>query len=211
MRKVLLALALFCFLPVAASAAPIQVGNTVVLTYGDLHQGTGGEFVMSPVQGSFAPFDTFCVQTGEFVSPNGTSLYRIDGISTATAEWSSKQLDTRTAWLYEQFALGTFSTFGLSYSTSAHAGELQQAIWHFMLEANYLSVSNQFTQYFEGPNGHATPADIGNVRVLNLVNARDGSPAQDQLVRIDQVPEAGSLWLVLTGLAGLGLRMRRRA
>ena len=48
MRKVLLALALFCFLPVAASAAPIQVGNTVVLTYGDLHQGTGGEFRRGP-------------------------------------------------------------------------------------------------------------------------------------------------------------------
>ena len=75
-----------------------------------------------------------------------------------------------------------------------------------MGEDGYAAASNQFTRT---STIRAAPVGIGNVRVLNL-KYMDGSPAQDQLVYITPVPEAGSLALVLTGLAGLAIRMRRR-
>ena len=208
MRKLVLLVALLGIVPVSTSAAPIQVGDIAVVNYGTPHYGSGGQFRLTPAGTSpnaFDAFDTFCVQTTEYINPDGATQFRVAGISTSTAGNSSKALDSRAAWLYEQFSLGMLGA-NFSYSTNAHAGELQRAIWRFMGESGYSSESNQFTQYFDT---HATPVGIGNVRVLNL-QYMNGSPAQDQLVHITPVPEAGSLGLVLTGLAGLAIRMRRR-
>jgi hypothetical protein len=204
MRKLALLFAILGFVSASASAAPIQVGDQVLVNYGTPHYGSGGEFRLTAAPGySFDAFDTFCVQTTEYINPDGTTRFEVVGISTSTAGNSPKALDSRAAWLYEQFSLGTLGA-NFSYSTSTHAGQLQRAIWHFMGEGGY-DAANPFIAYFDT---HTT-AGIGNVRVLNL-RYLNGSPAQDQLVYVTPVPEAGSFGLVLTGLAGLMFRMRRR-
>jgi hypothetical protein len=207
MRTTALALAAFVWLvPAQTTAAPIQVGDVVVFSEGTFRESPGGEFLASPhAPSAFDDFLTYCVQFTEFINFSGP--FRVTGISSSTAGATSKPLDTRVAWLYEQFVLGTFGAFGLTYNSDAHAGQLQRAIWHFMGEPGYGAVSNQFVDYFDT---HSAPASIGNVRVLNLVNARTGAPAQDQLV-YRPVPEPASLTLLGLGLFAVATRLRRQA
>jgi hypothetical protein len=215
MRKIVVLVALIGFFaPALANAAPIAVSDQIKVSYGDLHEHPGGEFLINPTAGAtFTAFESFCVQLNEHVRPDNSTLYRVAGISTRTmAETDAyeKDLNDGAAWLYEQFILNRLGTFGFTYAAHSDAGEFQRAIWHFMGETGYvLDTTNRTNEFVNYVRDHG-PVSSGNVRVLNL-QTLDGKDAQDQLVYIEPVPEAGSLGLVLTGLAALLGRMRRRA
>jgi hypothetical protein len=197
--RVIAALPLLVLLPVAAQAAPIVAGDTVVLTDGPGNTG-GGEFNMF-VNGSATSFITFCLQRTEYISFN--QQYRVGSVTNYADDASGNDpISSQTAWLYTQVRSGTLA--GYSHTQTA-ANALQTAIWYFENEISLTTSqvsSNAFIQAAKGANF----SGIGNVRVVNLF-AQNGQKAQDQLIL--QVPGPAALTLIGPGLLALAWYRRR--
>lgn len=238
---------------VAASAmlsAPVLAGT--LSAYGDAHdggkltgesgqfrQGTGGEFKVMVRSGFVGvtglpgdvigagdrsqTFQTFCIETDEFVELGDTVYHATVNTEAIFGGANTDQgdpIDPRTAFLYTAFRQGTLT--GYSYPSGpgreAAAEALQQAFWFIEGESGgannaFVALANAavapggewFTQW--GANS------IGNVRALNIV-LRDANGAviddtvQDFLTLIP-LPSAGGLAAI--GLIGCGFGVRRRS
>jgi hypothetical protein len=220
------ALAILVGIPTLAQAS-LQVGSLIKLDT-TLPGTFGGRFGItdsgSPAGKEFAPFETFCVELGEFVSNGGT--YSVAGISNTTVA-GNKTLSNKTAWLYTQFRNLTLSNFAYSLTNNAtttnDANALQYGIWTSIgytnanidsalgagTAASYQTLYNAKTWANDYTNDNSwdhTSTFLGDVVVLNLKSGTTN--AQDQLAL---VPEASTIvvWSVL-GLIGFVSGRRHR-
>lgn len=172
--------------------------------------GPGGEFTLTVTAGltevvtdAQHKFQTFCLETGEYINFGGTYNANVNykAVLGRTAS-SGDPLSWGTAWLYSQFRANTLANYATAtYSHNASANALQDAIWWLEGEISgpvtSLSALAQLyiTQAQTGTGKDAAhivdtaPAYAYNVAALNLYDS-SGNRAQDQLAI---VPEPGTI------------------
>jgi hypothetical protein len=216
-----------------AAAAPALAdyygGQVYYDRFGGYYSGNGGEFTLRSdggpglllsnsayaavargVGGYAESFQTFCVETGEYVAEpmNITvSTTAVAGGPGSHAVYGGTplgdDLDARTAYLYTKFAQGTLAGYNYTAGVGrvASADALQQAIWYIEGEGGsnnaFVALANDATTG-GGSTDEWVGKGIGDVRVLNMYTL-GGGLAQDQLYLIP-APAA-----VVLGLMGFGL------
>lgn len=194
---------------------PTALANLTVQTvggYGPYQRGNGGEFTLLPnfdasSYDSFASdfvqagtFQTFCVETGEYIYPNSS----YDITFSDHSERTGNHLTLGAAQLYSQFASGTLSGYSRS---DADIMALQAAIWYYMGVG-----SNPDNKFSKIANGLAqVDAGYDGVYVMNLwapgqVGTASGA-RQDQLFY--RVPDGGTT-VMLLGMSFFGVAAFRR-
>ncbi len=212
--------------------------TNIVLDYGSVHSGVGGEFVVKTdgtaastafVNATMANynslatyqggFETFCIEYNEHFSPGSSYTYQVSPNAISTP---SDPVSVGTAYLYSMFAQGSLS--GYNYSSTTSAGNLQNTFW--FLEGDQPSMPNTFlalltTEFgsvaaaqgdsFTYNNGNVVNAASFGVAALNLGGIANNWPNQDQLVYQGRqnVPDGGTT-LMLLGMAMGGMSLLRR-
>jgi hypothetical protein len=119
-------------------------------------------------------------------------------------------LNQNTAWLYRRFRDEDF--WALTGTTADDVFKLQDAIW--MLEDEKAKdLHNRLIKFLPDHSTVASAADLAYVSVVYPVTYdSDGSISEykQSQVTYTHAPEPGSLVLLGTGIAALGLGLRRR-
>lgn len=225
---------LLSVLMVLMVAPQVVLGDTVVVNrIAGYTSGGGGEFTLTPDvwQGLLSPFyvqgvtknvnvsppppkpnfQSFCMETTEFVSLGGTyNVVFNDRAIMGQNPPNGDPISIGTAYLYSQFVKGTLS--GYNYTAGAgrdtSASLLQNAIWYLEGEGGSY---NTYVNLVVGKFGSLVNAEADNnwaygVEVLNLYN-KDGSLAQDMLVA---VPEPATMLFLGGGLLGMAGFLRKK-
>ncbi len=234
---------------IAAPAVFADSEGTLTLDYpgNSYHYNDGGEFqakIVSTTSGTplSSPFYTFCVEITDEFSPGG--MYYYHTASSSQGNPGTIPLSNATEWLYSQFQLAINNSSAVSsyfpdyvssdsYVASAHAGELQAAIWYFQggqVNGNGAFAGQQtingIAYDFDNGSGSnpfylAALAEFGDlataqaaysgnaVQVLVLGTSAGAYNSQDQLVLMPSVPDGG-LTIGLLGGALVGLQALRR-
>lgn len=206
-------------------------GSAIFGETGNFRDGNGGEFKVVVVSGFVgvtglpadligiqpgATFQSFCLETDEFVTLGGTmynAVVNTEAQLGGSNTDSGDPIDPRTAFLYTEFRMGTLAGYDYTDGSTreANAKSLQEAIW--FIEGESGGVNNAFVTLATtavAPLGswHTQwgANSIGNVRAMNM--SFNGGTIQD-LLTIIPLPTAGSL--ACAGLLGMGLRVRRRS
>ena len=194
MKAILFLAALVAFNMSSITHASLQVGSVVKFDT-DLPGTYGGRFGITdggsiPAK-AVSPFETFCVEIGEFVADNG--VYRVAGISTVTVT-GNKSLTNYAAWLYTQFRNGSLQGFDGSTNDS---NALQWAFWNQMTYGNtaidnalpgspavgYENLYNAESwlgDYNSDSGWDKSPTYFGSVRITNLESGPLNNPTRHQ-------------------------------
>lgn len=195
-------------LPAAAYEFGISVGDRISFTSYDTSTG-GGEFNWTSQDDGYS-FQSFCVETHEFVSPN--KWYYVGEISDSASS-TTNPLSDQTAWLYWNFANGTLP----GYNGVNNQTELQKLIWSIETSQNY-TYTNLMTDW-DNLYAASTWTNNGRVRVANLYKDFDSSTgiysgsAQDALIKATHTPEPTTMILFgfgLIGFAALGRKTMKK-
>ena len=252
MKKLIVVLTVMGLLAVPV-LADYDAGTASITRQSKYWSGTGGEFTLYnsildtsyysplaknvpltnlvvPVTAGTSSFQTFCVETDEYVMPPYTgnvvvSTTDVDVNGEVIGPGShavlggrntnaGDNLSSKTAFLYTMFATGKLSGYDYTPGVerrSSSAGLLQTAIWYFEDEVTLANPeSNIFVKMANdavATGGDWEDMGIGSVRILNL-SKLTGAVAQDQLY---YVPAPAAIGLGLLGLAIVGRYMRRYA
>lgn len=237
MKNSKIVICLLCLFAAAPAMADLYVGSADLTRVNGYYSGRGGEFTLyntslstlgyssdtKNVYGGEYSFQTFCVETDEYVlppyeveawvstsGPTGSQA-RLGGYNTNSGD----PLDPRTAYLYTKFATGTLAGYDYDGSgRSSSADDLQKAIW--FIEGELWGVENDFVDLANdaitggGSTDEWIGVGIGNVRVLNMYawNSLTSTwdPKQDMLYL---VPVPGAVMLGVLGLGVAGWKLRR--
>ena len=236
------ALALPAMADFSGSPMPVQITR-----HAGFYSGEGGEFTITPGAtlaatadaGTFSDFSgagswqSFCIERNEYVTLPGSYYADINTFSTqggvgghdgyeGPAGQATDTLDPRTAYLYQNFRLGTLASYTYGPSRTTDAGALQNAIWYIEGELSSISgkavtfyneavEATEIGKFYNGtsPDGFASWTGLGRVRVLNMWG--DSARTQFQQDQLLLVPVPGAMFLGALGLAGVSWVRRRVA
>ncbi|MDX2116380.1 MAG: hypothetical protein SFZ24_12290 [Planctomycetota bacterium] len=215
----------------------VHDGGKLLGETGAFRDGTGGEFKVVVQTGWLGvtglaadaigagersqTFQTFCIETDEFVDLGGTTYHgtinTIANFGGANTD-QGDPIDARTAFLYTAFRHGTLQ--GYNYASGAgreaSAVALQQAFWFIEGEsggANNAFVALANAAVAPGGSWHTQwgPNSIGNVRALNNVQRNANGVVIDDTVQdfLTLIPLPGATGMALAGLAVVGTRRTR--
>ena len=225
--------AIFRFALIAFVGIFSAQGNqlTVVPGFGPYDSGGGGEYTVIPdaaLAAQLGPygalsknyvqlgsFQTFCVERNEYIVSATTYDVTLNNITV----FSGVPLSIGTAYLYQQFALGTLAGYhytdipasSRAFAVHGSAFELQRALWYYMGEYSY----DPYNIYMNGIVAlPANPFKVDNgahqVAILNLWSPgqpHDAAHAYQDVLTL--VPEPATFALASLGAAAL-LAFRKR-
>jgi hypothetical protein len=194
--------------------------------------GPGGEFTITPygfeyVLGAYSAdtstqstFETFCLETNEFITLGQTYDATIDSaaIEGGSGGPQPDPLSKGTAWLYYQFVTGSLPGYdygsGSAHTTSAN--ELQNAIWILeqedVTDSSNIFLDQVITKFGSLDKARADNTTNSSVKVLNLYAlgqaGNESAVKQSQLVC---VPDASIMWLLGPAFIMLGFLGRKKA
>lgn len=223
----------------AAASAVTSLGLSAfggtLKTADSFGSGNGGEFKVTSFTGGAAlpsgpgvlesgsMFQTFCIETNEFLSHGTTYHWQLNtqAVNGGSGGGNPDPLDARTAYLFTKFWNGTLldaaNNSYLSANRVANANALQEAIWH--LENETVTTNSQALAWVNeageattlGADNQITWSGIGQVRVLNLwTNSNFTGNAQDLLVLVPTPTASLAGMSLLAGMGVLGYVKRRR-
>jgi len=175
-------------------------------------------------------FQTFCMEYGEpfwepmqvWVSEASTAALGTYGSGSHAYEGGvaavGDNLDSRTAYLYTQFALGTLSSYSYGDLTVAagsrrwDAEQLQNAIWYIEGEGgSNAGQAGVWIAEAQAAIDAGSWSGIGSVRALQMYRLRDTGLYQLRQDMLYLVPVPGAVLLGMLGLSVAGVKLRKYA
>jgi len=250
MKRAIVSIVIALALSASPALADYLVGSADITRATGYYSGSGGEFTLyninlttagydattKNIAGGPQSFQTFCVETDEYVMPplhleevyvntsgSSGSEAQLGGIDTDVGD----PLDYKTAYLYTRFATGQLTGYAYSGSVggltrSQTAAALQRVIWSIEGEGGgdfTTNPSNIRTPLNAAQQALATSwvteatnaawNSIHSVRVLNLYSVSSPAVARQDMLYL--VPVPGAFLLGFLGLGYAGMRLRKVA